>query len=118
MKRTPIQRKTQMNRGKRLNPMSMKRRNEKATRDAVRVVTLARANNQCEAIDIVPHIQCGGPLDVDERVGRGVHPDAHLDVTITQVLCRRHHDWKHTNPIEAHDVGLTYWSWEYSEAKR
>lgn len=91
---------------------STRRKAETATRRAVRDDTLAAAGYRCAALDLVPEIQCWGPLDVDEITPRGVRPGAHLDRAQTQVLCREHHDWKHAHPIEAQALGLRHWSWE------
>lgn len=51
-------------------------------------------------------VACGGPLDVDEIVGRGRGGD-YLDPDNCQLLCRRHHDWKHAHPEAATAVGLS-----------
>lgn len=65
-----------------------------------------RAGGRCEARDLVPEVRCWGPLDVDELEARGVHPGAHLDPDLCQLLCRGHHDWRHANPAEAEARGL------------
>lgn len=95
-----------------LKPQSTKRRAERPIRDAVREDTLAAAGHRCTAKDLVPEVECWGPLDVDEITPRGVRPGAHLERTQTQVLCRGHHTWKTANPAEAHARGLRHWSWE------
>lgn len=65
----------------------------------------------CVAEKIVPQVTCGGPLDVDEIRARSAGGD-YLNPDECQVLCRRHHDWKHANPQAAHDAGILRWSWE------
>ena len=90
----------------RLNQQSEKRRAEERDRAEVRRVVRARAGGRCEARDLVPEVRCWGPLDVDEVEARGVHPGAHLDPDLCQLLCRGHHDWRHANPAEAEARGL------------
>lgn len=95
-----------------IKPQSAKRIGERDQRQQVIEQTMRRSGGQCEARDLVPEIDCWGPLDTDEVVGRGVHPGAHLDETLTQTLCRAHHDWKHAHPTEARRRGLRKTSWE------
>lgn len=102
----------------RIKPRSQKRIDEADARWEVRQATLQRAGFRCEAPDLAFGVPHGGPLDVDERISRGVRPGAHLDVTITQVLCRMHHSAKALYPDEARRLGLTFRSWEYEEAQR
>jgi len=112
-RRTPLKSGGRLPQGKpldrrtRIKPMSQKRRDEAPARQQVREETMRRAGHQCEAIGRVPEVRCWGPLDVDEIEGRGVHPGAHLNPELTQVLCRAHHNWKHANPAEARARGLT-----------
>lgn len=136
MKRSPLNRKTPLARGKpldrgskplkrtplargknglarsNLKPQSERRKAERGRREAVRAATIRRAGGECQAAGIVPEIACWGPLDVDEVIGRGVKPGGHLDETNTQALCRAHHSWKHENPAEARRRGLRRESWE------
>ena len=105
MKRTPLRR------------VSKKRASERDARAAVREATLARAGWRCEAVRVVPEIDCGGPLDVDERKSRGVNPGGHLDELNTQVLCRAHHRWRTENPQEAWERGLRVKAWETDQRK-
>lgn len=102
-------------RAKRLSPRSKRREEEAAERFIVRGLVMAR-DRYCVAEKLVPQVTCGGPLDVDEIVGRGVGGD-YLDPNNCNVLCRRHHDWKHANPEAAHAAGLTRWSWEGPPAR-
>jgi hypothetical protein len=89
-----------------LNPISAKRRAELNIRSRVRKEVLERDQYKCVAMHLVPDINCWGPLDVDEIVGRGRGGDW-LDPYNCQVLCRAHHDWKHLHPAEATHLGLT-----------
>jgi hypothetical protein len=111
-RRQPLRARSQLQRGGRLRQQSVKRQSERERRQAVVEATLRRAGYRCEAEVVVPEVACGGPLDVDEKAARGVHPGAHLDLSLTQVLCRRHHEWRHANPAEAHARGLRLHSWE------
>lgn len=95
----------------RLNLVSAKRRSEQTARAKVRDIVHAR-DQHCVARLVVPEIECGGPLDVDEIVLRSGRPGGHLDPDNCQLLCRRHHDWKHANPAAAVDRGLRRWSYD------
>lgn len=101
-----------MKRTGRLPQESAKRKAERPARQAVRQTTLDRAGYRCAAADIVPEIDCAGPLDVDERKSRGVNPGGHLDESNTQILCRAHHRWRTEHPDEAWKRGLRVKSWE------
>lgn len=101
-----------MKRGGRLPAESAKRKAERPARAAVRERTLARAGYECQAALLVPEIECGGPLDVDEIRSRGVNPGGHLDDSNTQALCRAHHMWRTANPEEAWRHGLRRKAWE------
>ena len=101
---------------------SDKRQAERPLRDAVREETLRRAGYRCELADVVPEVKCWHPdgrfaLDVDEKAGRGVAPGSHLDVTITQAVCRAHHDWKQINRDEAEKRGVRMSGAEYERRK-
>lgn len=110
-RRTPLPRgSTPIARATRLSPRSKRREEEAAERFIVRGLVLAR-DRYCVAEQLVPAVACGGPLDVDEIVGRGAGGD-YLDVNNCQALCRRHHEWKHEHPADAHALGLTRFSWE------
>lgn len=97
-----------LRRGGRIRQVSVKRQGEAEQRRTVREQALARAGHRCEAELVVPEVECGGPLDVDERASRGAHPGSHLRVELCQVLCRRHHDWRHEHPAEARARGLRW----------
>lgn len=100
----------------RLKPMSAKRAAEREDRVAVRERALRRAGYRCQAEGIAG-LRCGGPLDVDEIILRSGRPGGHLEDDNVQVLCRQHHDWKHTHPTEAVAAGLRRWSWDHSEGE-
>lgn len=91
---------------------SKKRRQERDFRNEVIRLTHKRSGGRCEARELVPEVECGGRLDCDERVGRGVYPGAHLDIDVTMSCCRRHHDWIGANPKKANERGLHLKSWE------
>lgn len=97
---------------KRLPFESKKRAAERAERNEIIRLTHERSGWKCEARDLVPEVECGGRLDCDERVGRGVYPGAHLDLDVTMSTCRRHHDWIGANPKKANERGLHLKSWE------
>lgn len=100
MKRSPLERRTP------LRKQSRKRAKEQAARRQVVADALERADYTCKARDLVPAIACWGPLDVDEYEARSARPGGHLDPDNVQVLCRRHHNWKHEHPLDAAAVGL------------
>jgi hypothetical protein len=56
-------------------------------------------------------------LDCHEAVPRSVYPGAHLDSTITILLCRMHHGLVDQYPDEAHRLGLLFKSWQLDEAR-
>lgn len=101
----------------RLKPMSAKTKARIPERTLVREEALRLAGNQCQAKDVIPEISCWHPpgktLDVDEIRGRGVNPGGQFDPDNVQVLCRAHHAWKTDHPKEAHERGLTKFSWEH-----
>lgn len=125
MKRgAPLARRTPLRRGKPLaggstlrrgGPLpaeSVKRKAERPVRAAVRAERLYRAGGRCCMVQLVPEVQCWGPLDVDEIKSRGVNPGGHLDVENTQLACRAHHQWRTEHPELAHERGLRKKSWE------
>jgi hypothetical protein len=88
----------------RLRPVSKKRAGEQVRRDQVVAAALAR-DGGCIARCVVTEIECSGRLDADEWQLRSDGGDP-LDVWNVQTLCRAHHRWKHTHPIEAAHYGL------------
>lgn len=89
----------------RLASQSRKRRAEARARRDVVAEVVAR-DGGCVARDLVPEVECWGPLDVDEVVSRGVRPGGHLDAGNAQALCRGHHEWRGANPAEARERGI------------
>ncbi len=120
LKRTPFEGRSQLGRGtKRLPAQSAKRRQQRPARDDVRRRTIERASGRCEGAALWPEIACWGPLDVDEAVGRGVRPGAHLDAAVTQLVCRAHHEaCGQSSPqrAEAERRGMRYSAWDYDRA--
>lgn len=107
MKRTPIRR-----RRRPLAARSAKRLAETEKRRQVVQYVVARDGVRCRAATLVPAVRCWGPLDADEVCPRSAYPGGHLDPANVQVLCRAHHDWKHTHPNAAEALGLYRRSWE------
>lgn len=75
---------------------------------------LSRAGWQCEARDLVPHITCWPASSralqlhhVKNRSQGGTNDDDNL-----RAVCGTHHNWITEHPADAHEVGLTRWSWE------
>jgi hypothetical protein len=114
VRRTPLRRGGALKRTGFLKRESRKRQAERDARRQVREETLARDGWRCVAADLDTGIPCGGPLDVDEMVSRARRPGGHLDASNTNVLCRSHHEWKHTEPARAYELGLARHSWDVS----
>lgn len=89
---------------------SARRRSERAARSAVVEAARRRDGGRCVAAELVPEIECWGPLDGDEIVLRSGRPGGHLDVDNVQTICRGHHEWKDRHPAEAVARGLRRWS--------
>lgn len=89
-----------------LRRVSKKRAREGTARRAVVDDVIARDGSTCSARDIVPEVECWGPLDADEIVLRSQMKDAHLDPANVRMICRAHHDWTHLNRVEAAHRGL------------
>ena len=72
---------------------------------------VAERDQTCRAAFLVPSVACYGPLDVHEPKtrARGGNP---LDPEACVLVCRRHHEWTHTNPASAAKLGLLRHSWE------
>lgn len=110
----PMKRTAMVNKPRRPLPReSTRRKAERPTRVAVRIEALRRAGYHCQLKDIVPEVECWGPLDVDEIAQRGVAPGGHLDPDNVQVCCRGHHDWKGTYREEAEKRGVRMSGAEY-----
>lgn len=78
----------------------MKRRAEERERADVRQRVLDR-DTGC----VMSSARCAGPLDVDEIVSRG-RGGSWLDDDNCQVLCRHHHELKHSRIHLASILGL------------
>lgn len=95
-----------------MRQQSKKRRAETAERKRIVGLAFARDNWQCVARELVPEVECWGPLDPDERIARSLWPGGHLVLENVQSLCRGHHDWKHAHPAESIERGLSAHSWD------
>lgn len=92
------------------NPISKKRAQK--IRERKKLVEKVMATNPiCKAYDMGLG-DCYGQLDVDEIVLRSQLKDAELLEDNVQVLCRKHHTWKHENPSKAKELGLYRSNWE------
>lgn len=100
-----LRRRTPLRRRKGLNPRSERKREVDDHRRLMRMVA-STLNLRCEFPDCSEWA-----VDWHERLPRSqggspVHPS-------NQVwLCRAHHDWVHSHPVQAHELGLRRWSWE------
>ena len=115
MKRSPIQRKTELKRGKppqrktRINPVSKKRAKLNQARRKF-VEGFLAANPRCQAGTLITPIdhrhRCGRwSVDVHEVVTRA-RGGSILDPHNCRAICRLCHDWIHDNPADATEVGL------------
>jgi hypothetical protein len=100
--------------GKRLRPMSDKKRAEIPERAAVKEAVFERDSYQCRIAPFLPDIECGGELDAHEPQSRARGGDP-LDVDQCVTACRRHHDWVHEHPAAAAALGLLQHSWQERE---
>lgn len=71
-----------------------------------------RDRGRCQARDLVRDIECGGRLDVHERIPRSCWPGGELVIANCMCICRNHHEWVGSEPEAAHALGLHGWSWE------
>ena len=65
----------------------------------------------CVARDLVPSVECSGPVDPHEPLTRG-RGGSIVDRSNVVMVCRAHHGWIHRTPIEAGRLGLLVHSWE------
>ncbi len=114
--------KTALKRYKRINPISAKRRRQRAARLACVAAVLKRDGYKCTFWAHVPQTVgafreesaslnfidppcCDGQLDVHEPLMRSHGADpTDPDQCIT--LCRSHHTWSHNHPLAAEQLGL------------
>ena len=103
MKRTPLQRKTPLRSTSTLARSPMKRSRPKATDRAV-VAQVVLRDGGCVARSQVPEVRCAGRIDPHHVLPRG---RGGKDTTENLIcLCRAHHDWVHSNPSRAYDLGF------------
>lgn len=65
----------------------------------------------CVARDLVPGVECSGPVDPHEPLTRA-RGGSIVDRDNVVMVCRAHHSWIHRSPIEAHRLGFLVHSWE------
>lgn len=120
MKRTPLQRKTPLQRGDsvlRRTPLakqSAKRKREQADRRKL-VARLLTERPRCQAGPLILHEQpgyrCGGwSVDIHEPLTRA-RGGSILDDSNALAVCRPCHDWIHQHPDAATRIGLLEHSW-------
>lgn len=90
-------------------PVSDKRRVENRARSkilaAMRAEVEAGARPACAAAELLPDIDCGGPVDGHELLSRG-RGGSITDRRNVVLVCRWHHTHITTNPTEAEALGL------------
>lgn len=118
-RRTELAR-TEMRRAKsaRLPAKSARRVVDDVERSLVIVAVKVRDGYQCRAAPLVPHVACGGGLDVHEIIPRSAWARGWLVVANCLTICRFHHRWVDVHPTDAHAVGLHGFSWERPEETR
>ena len=94
-----------LKRGKRIKPVSDKRRAEIELRRDVVMEVHAR-DRYCQAEKLWPEIACGGPLDVHEPNARSRNQGDWLDAAKSILICRQHHSAIHEHPRLARERGL------------
>jgi 5-methylcytosine-specific restriction endonuclease McrA len=110
VKRSPIQRRTPLQRLTSIRPKSPKRVRQDRTRAFLRRQFLI-AYPECE--------RCGNAAtDVHEVIRRSQAPGAQLRPELFVGLCRPCHEWATVNPAEAHAEGFVLWSWEDHDTAR
>ena len=85
--------------------MSAKWRAEEAAYQRAKQQAFDRDQGQCKARVEVPEVPCRGLTDPHHvrPLGRG---GRRSDVTNLLTVCRNHHTWIHTHPLEAEARGL------------
>jgi hypothetical protein len=94
-----------------LNARSAKAQQVARARVPFKAGLIAERGATCEARELVPDVDCWGPLDAHERRRRSQGGDV-LDGANVALVCRGHHEWIGGFPVAAHAVGLVVWSWE------
>jgi hypothetical protein len=119
VKRSPLHRRTTLTRGKPLRRVSVRRLSESAERRRVLAAVRDRDGDGCFAsrrIQARPTVEaprtCAGPLDGHEVIPRSAWPGGHLIAWNVRLVCRRHHEWIHANPVTAVTLGLLSKSWD------
>lgn len=95
-----------------LPQVSPKRAARRAARERVVDQAFRRDRWACQARELVPDVECDGPIDPHERIPRSAWPDGDLVVENVVTVCRAHHRWIDNNPAAAHARGLHGYSWE------
>lgn len=102
----PPERRTPLRSRQRLPNRSKRRVSESRQRSETIQAVVARDGRRCWAADLVPEVECWGPLDADEYDLRSARPGGHLDPTNVQLLCRLCHSAKHALPKHSAVLGL------------
>lgn len=95
-----------------MRAISKKRRAQLVDRIRVRLDVVDRADGRCEARELIPSVDCGGPMDVHEVIPRSAWPDGWLIAANCKLVCRRHHHFIDDNPDTARTLGLHGSSWD------
>lgn len=88
-----------------MRAVSKKRRREAKQRAHVRGQALSR-DRGCVAKGLLPEIECGGRLEVNEIIRRSQWAAGYLDVDNTVTLCSEHHRYVTEHPVHAETLGL------------
>lgn len=103
MKRTPLQRKTELKRGKPLKQTAPKKKKPKAVPTDIYRQVLAR-DGGCVARALVPDVACRGRIDPHHALMKSQGGKDTLDDLIA--VCRAHHEHIHANPTQSYELGL------------
>lgn len=104
MKRSPLVRKTPLARTGRLKQRSRKTAADADERVHVVAQVWMRDGGRCRCAGWA--VECGGPMDVHERIPRSKWAAGYLDVDNCLLVCRAHHDQiHHVDPRGARAAG-------------
>ena len=103
MKRSPLQRKTELRRGQPIRRGKALRSKPKPVPKDVYAQVLAR-DGGCVARLLVPEIGCSGRIDPHHALMRSQGGKDTLEDMIA--VCRAHHDWIHANPARSYELRL------------